>query len=594
MGIEDVKLVGIVGCGTMGAGISEVCARAGYQVRFVEVSDTQVERGLERIRHSFERAEAGGKLTAEDREAALGRITGHAAVDALSGADLVIECVPEDLELKRKLFAELDAAVSPEAVLATNTSSLPVIELAVTTTRPQRVVGLHFFNPAPVMDLVELVRTVTTDDGVVETARAFAEKLGKTPVVCRDRAGFIANLLLFPYLNEAVAMLESGAATREDIDAAMRFGCGHPMGPLALMDLVGLDSCAGILESLHRQFQERRYAPSPMIKHLVTAGYLGRKRGRGFYTYAEPEAPETVADERGGPAVRLPDPPREVTSVGVLGTGTMGAGVVEVAAKAGFSVVCRGRSGDSLAKARGALEKSLGRAVERGRLSESDRDAALGRVTWTTKIEDMASIDIVIETLAEDLELKRGHFAELDAATKPEAILATCTSSLPVVELAAATSRPDKVCGIHFFNPAPVMRLVEIVRTVATSAETLAVAKAAAEKMRKHCVMCEDRAGFIVNRLLFPYLNDAVKMLEGGYASERDIDTAMKLGCGHPMGPLALVDIVGLDVTLEILNSLHGEFREPSYAPAPLLQQMVKAGYLGRKTGRGFYDYAKK
>lgn len=593
MGIEDIDVVGIVGCGTMGSGISEVCARAGYEVRFVEVDDDHVQGGLDRIKGSLERAEAGEKVSSEDKEAALGRISGHTSLEALKGANLVIEAVPEDLDRKRAIFEELDGTLDDDALFATNTSSLPVIEMAVATSRPQRVIGLHFFNPAPVMGLVELVRTVTTDEDVIETGRAFAEKLGKSPVVCRDRAGFIANLILFPYLNEAVKMLESGFASREDIDAAMRFGAGHPMGPLALMDLVGLDSCAGILESLYEQFSERRYAPAPMIKHLVGAGYLGRKSGRGFYTYAEPDSPEVVADDRAGNVVELPEPSRGVQKVAVLGTGTMGSGVTEVAARAGFDVVCRGRKQESLDKARGAMEKSLGRMVDRDRMSAEDRDAALDRVTWTEDLEDLADADIVIETLAEDLELKREYFGELDRICKPETILATCTSSLAVIELASATSRPELVCGVHFFNPAQMMRLVELVRTVATSDDTLAVAKAAAEKMRKHCVVCEDRAGFIVNRLLFPYLNEAVKMLEEGYATEEDIDTAMKVGCAHPMGPLQLIDIVGLDVTQEILNSLHTEFREPGYAPAPLLQQMVKAGYLGRKTKRGFHDYTR-
>ncbi|HVL81572.1 MAG TPA: 3-hydroxybutyryl-CoA dehydrogenase [Actinomycetota bacterium] len=591
MGIGDIRVVGIVGCGTMGSGISEVCARAGYEVRVHEVDDQAVERGLERIRSSMERAVTGGKLGSDDRDAALGRITAHTELEGLKDADIVVECVPEQLDLKRDVFARLDALLPEQALLTTNTSSLPVIELAVATNRPQRVVGLHFFNPAPVMQLVELVHTVTTDDAALQQARGFAEALGKTAIACRDRAGFIANLLLFPYLNEAVRMLESGFASREDIDAAMRFGAGHPMGPLALMDLVGLDSCYLILESLHRQFSDRRYAPAPMIKHLVSAGYRGRKSGHGFYTYAEPGSPDVLQDERGGRSVTLPNPTGEIRTVAVLGTGTMGSGVVEVAAKAGYDVVCRGRSEDSLAKAQAAMERSLGRAVDRGRMSPEDRDAALGRVTWTTEIQALADADLVVETLAEDLELKKQVFAELDAVAKPDAILSTCTSSLPVVELASVTSRPDRVCGVHFFNPAPIMRLVELVSTVATSPEVIATSKAAVERMRKHAVLCEDRAGFIVNRLLFPYINDAVKMLESGYATETDIDTAMTLGCAHPMGPLALADIVGLDVTLEILNSLHAEFREPSYAPAPLLEHMVKAGYLGRKTKRGFHTY---
>ncbi|HVE92923.1 MAG TPA: 3-hydroxybutyryl-CoA dehydrogenase [Actinomycetota bacterium] len=591
MGVQDIRVVGVVGCGTMGSGISELFARAGFDVVVHEVDDARLEHGMDRIRHSLDRAVSRGKLSQQDAEAALGRITGHTTFEALKGSDLVVEAVPERLEAKRQVFGILDGLLADHAILATNTSSLPVIEMAVATSRPERVVGLHFFNPAPVMDLVELVRTVTTSPDVLQSVTELAQRLGKTPVVCRDRAGFIANLLLFPYLNEAVRMLESGFASREDIDAAMRLGAGHPMGPLALMDLVGLDSCYGIMESLHRQFAERRYAPAPMIKHLVTAGYLGRKSGRGFYTYAEPDSSKVVPDERSGGRVDLPSGSHPVRSVGVVGTGTMGAGIVQVAARAGMDVVCRGRSEESVAAAREAMDASMRKAVERGRMQQAEYDAAAGRVTWTTDLSRLAEVDLVIETVAEDLDLKRALFAELDRVAHPDAVLASCTSSLPIVELAAATSRPDKVCGVHFFNPAPVMGLVELVRTVATSTDTLSIAKSAAEGMGKHTVVCEDRAGFIVNRLLFPYLNDSVRMVEQGYATEKDVDTAMTLGCAHPVGPLALVDMVGLDVTLEIMNSLNSEFREPGYAPAPLLEHMGKAGYLGRKTGRGFFTY---
>jgi 3-hydroxybutyryl-CoA dehydrogenase len=575
----------------MGAGICEVAARAGYAVRFVEVDEERVKAGIERIDHSLGRAESSGKISSEDRKTTLERITGTTSIQDLAGAGITVEAIPESLDLKRQVFAELDNVLSDDAVMATNTSSLPVIELGVATSRPQRVIGIHFFNPAPVMELVELVTTVTTDDEALEVARAFIESVDKKPVLCRDRAGFIANVLLFPYLNEAVKLLEGGFASREDIDAAMRFGAAHPMGPLALLDLVGLDSCAEILESLYRQFAEQRYAPSPAFRHLVTAGYLGRKSGRGFYTYQEADSPEVVEDGRSGRVIPLPESALEAKTIGVIGTGTMGAGLVEVAAKAGFDVICRGRTEDSIQKARGAVERSTGKAVERGKMAEDDRASILERVTWSTDFDSLGECDVLIEAVAEDLDLKREIFSALDKVAKEDAILGTGTSSLPVVEVASVTSRPERVLGIHFFNPPTLMKLVELVRTVATSNQTLADAKAAIERMKKHPVVCEDRAGFIVNRLLFPYLNDAVRMVESGYAAAEDIDTAMKMGCRHPMGPLELIDLVGLDVTYEILRSLHAEFRDAAFAPAPYLEHMVKAGYLGRKTKRGFYTY---
>jgi len=285
------------------------------------------------------------------------------------------------------------------------------------------------------------------------------------------------------------------------------------------------------------------------------------------------------------------EPVRRVSRIGVVGTGTMASGIVEVCAKAGYDVVYRARSTDKAAATRKTLEKSLEKAVQRGKLDEAGRDAALSRVTGTVDLDDLADCDVVIEAVVEDLDVKRALFAALDEVVKPGAILATTTSSLPVIECAAATSRPEDVIGLHFFNPAPVMKLVEVVPTIRTSPDTVAVARALSTALGKHPVVCGDRAGFIVNALLFPYLNDAVKMLEDHYSDVDDIDYAMKLGCGHPMGPFELLDVVGLDVALAIQQTLYLEFREPGFAPAPLLEHLVTAGYLGRKTNRGFRDY---
>jgi 3-hydroxybutyryl-CoA dehydrogenase len=588
--MTEIKTVGIVGCGTMGSGIAEVCARAGYRVVFREIDDQRVADGLARIEHSMRRAVDRDKMSEDDLTAALGRISGGTSFDHLSEADLLIEAVPEHLDLKQETFQALDKVAPAHAILATNTSSLPVIEMAVQTGRPSRVIGFHFFNPAPVMDLVELVKTVMTDDEVLQASSAFASAVGKTPVVCGDRAGFIANLLLFPYLNNAVRMLESGFASREDIDAAMMLGCAHPMGPLALADLIGLDSTYEILDAMYRQFRETLYAPSPLIKQLTTASFLGRKTGRGFYEYEEPDSPRVKeSGTHSGKASEVAA--THVRKIGVLGSGAMANGIAEVAAKAGLKVVLRARSKQSAASAGAGIEKSLAKALERGKLTQEKADAARANLETTTEMEAFADVDFVIEAIAEELDVKVEHFRQLDAIAPKHAILASTTSSLPVIALAAATQRPEQVIGMHFFNPATVMRLVEVVKTVRTSDETASTTNALGAKLGKHCVTCPDRAGFIVNALLFPYLNDAVKMLESGYATAEDIDTAMKLGCGHPMGPFALMDIVGLDVTYQIIRTLYLEFREPGYAPAPLLEHLVHAGYLGRKTKRGFYTY---
>ncbi|HWM73680.1 MAG TPA: 3-hydroxybutyryl-CoA dehydrogenase, partial [Nocardioides sp.] len=273
--------IGVVGLGTMGAGIGEVFARNGYRVIGVELNDESVERGRQHFENSTGRAVKRGKLTEAEQAELLGRITYTTSLKDLTDADFVVEAVVESLETKKKIFAELESIVSPEAILATNTSSLSVTEISTANAHPGRVIGVHFFNPAPVQNLVEIVRTVVTEPDVLADVQALVEKIGKNPVICGDKAGFIANTLLFGYLNHAVAMFEGRYATREDIDAAMRYGCGYPMGPLALLDLIGLDTAYEILETMYRQGRDRLHAPAPILKQLVTAGMLGRKTGRG-------------------------------------------------------------------------------------------------------------------------------------------------------------------------------------------------------------------------------------------------------------------------------------------------------------------------
>lgn len=280
-----------------------------------------------------------------------------------------------------------------------------------------------------------------------------------------------------------------------------------------------------------------------------------------------------------------------ITRVGIIGSGIMGSGIAEVAAKAGTEVVLRSRQQASADAMVAALDKSLTKQVDKGRLDADTAAATLARVRATDDLAALADCDLVLESVVEDLAVKKGLFRELDGIVKADGILATNTSTLPVVEMAMETGRPERVCGVHFFNPAPAMSLVEIVRPLTASDATIAEAKAFAEACGKNAVEVADRAGFIVNALLFPYLNNAVRMLENGTAARDDIDTAMKGGCNFPMGPLALLDLVGLDTSVAILDALYDEFRDPNYAAMPLLRRMVTAGHLGRKSGTGFYDY---
>ena len=586
--------IGVIGLGTMGAGIAEVFARNGFAVTGVEVNDEAVARGRQHLEHSTGRAVRREKMTEAEQAELLGRITFTTSMKDLADADFVVEAVVESIDLKKAIFLQLDEIVSPEAILATNTSSLSVTEISTANMHPGRVVGVHFFNPAPVQNLVEIIRTVVTEPGVLADAQALLGQLGKSPVVAGDKAGFIANTLLFGYLNHAVSMFEGKYASREDIDAAMRFGCGYPMGPLALLDLIGLDTAYEILDTMYKQGRDRLHAPAPILKQMVMAGLLGRKTGQGFYTYDGPDSSTVVADAHTPSADAAPQFRHDIKQVGVVGTGTMAAGIVEVFAKAGYAVLFVGRSQDKVDGVIATIGKNYDKQIQRGRATEDDKAATLANLAGTTSLDDLKSVDIVVEAIAEDLKIKTTLFENLDEICKPGAILATTTSSLPIIAMAKVTKRPQDVIGMHFFNPATIMKLVEVVSTVSTSETVAETVLALCAKVDKVAVSCGDRAGFIVNALLFPYLNDAVKMLEAHYATADDIDTAMKLGCALPMGPFELLDVVGNDVSLAIQKELYLEFREPGFSPAPLLEHLVAAGYLGRKTKRGFRDYSQR
>ncbi|MFE0173390.1 3-hydroxyacyl-CoA dehydrogenase family protein [Streptomyces sp. NPDC059002] len=589
-----LNTVAVIGLGTMGTGIAEVLTRAGREVIGIDISQAAATRAVAALESATARAVRRERLTEEERHGILARFRTFTDLQAAADADLVIEVAPESYEIKQQIVRELDAVVRPETIIATGTNALSVTRLAAESARPERVLGLHFFNPAPAMKLVEVVSSVLTAPAAVAAVTDLAYALGKEPVAVGDRPGFVADGLLFGYLNQAAAMYEAKYASREDIDAAMKLGCGLPMGPLALLDLIGVDTARTVLDAMYAESHDRLHAPAPILKQLSEAGLTGRKSGRGFYTYEEPGSTQVVRgaltpleDERRAPG-------RAVRAVGVAGSGTMASGIAEVFAKAGYDVVLAARSEEKAQLAKSRIATSLSRSVEKGRLTAESAAETLERITPADAYEAFADVDLALEAVAEDLEVKQQLFATLDKVCKPGAILATTTSSLPVVACARATSRPRDVIGMHFFNPAPAMKLVEVVRTVLTADDVHATVREVCTAIRKHPVDCGDRAGFIVNALLFPYLNNAVKMVQEHYASLDDIDAAMKLGGGYPMGPFELLDVVGLDVSLAIEKVLHHEFRDPGLAPAPLLEHLVAAGCLGRKTGRGFREYARR
>lgn len=381
----------------------------------------------------------------------------------------------------------------------------------------------------------------------------------------------IFDTLVLPYLNHAVRMYEASYASVADIDAGMRFGCGYPKGPLTVIDELGATSVRDKLAARFAESGDPLHRPADLLERL--AGDNG--------TFAALAA----GDEGPHPELR-----HEISKVGVVGTGTMASGIAQVFAQSGYEVTYVGRSQEKLDGVLGYITKNLDRAVSRGKLDEDGKSDVLDRLTGSTEREALGDVDIVVEAIAEDLDIKLELFRDLDGICKPGAILATTTSSLPITQLGASTDRPADVIGMHFFNPAPVMKLVEVVTTPATSAEVDETVKALCASVSKVAVSCADRSGFIVNCLLFPYLNDAVKLAESG-VDLATIDAAIKETAGLPMGPFELLDVVGNDVSLAIQKELFAEFKEPGLAPAATLEQKVAAGELGRKTKKGFHTY---
>ena len=383
-------------------------------------------------------------------------------------------------------------------------------------------------------------------------------------LAAEDRGAEIARTLLFPYLNHAATMLESGYATAADIDAGMRFGCGYPIGPIALIQEIGAPNLIDGLNALHERTDDPLHVPAPILTTFGAA-------------VAESDVP-------------APELKHDVAKVGVVGTGTMASGIAQVFAQSGHDVTFVGRSQEKLDGVIAYITKNLDRAVERGKLNDTGKAAVLGRLTGSTTREDLAGVDLVVEAIAEEMAIKKELFDDLDRIVRPGAILATTTSSLSIDELAAETGRPQDVIGMHFFNPAPVMKLVEVVSGAATSPDVAQTTRALCVKAGKHPVSCTDRPGFIVNTLLFPYLNDAVKLHEADGDSLESIDTAMK-EAGLPMGPFELLDVVGNDVSLAIQRTLVEGFGHQGWEPAPTLVKLVDEGKLGRKTKQGFHSY---
>ncbi|MEU6083640.1 3-hydroxyacyl-CoA dehydrogenase family protein [Streptomyces sp. NPDC047108] len=558
-------VVGVMGLGSLGEGIVRALLGSGPDVQVVGVDhDPGV---VHRVRNRL-----------ESRDLSLGtELTG------LKKADLVIESVSEDLGVKENVLRRLRSACSPGTVLATVSGTLPVAQLAIASGCPERVLGMRFFLPPPYGRSVELVRTSMTSPDAVGLAQRVADRAGSDVVSVGGGPGEAATELVYGYLNHAVAMVEQNCATVEDMDTAARVGCGLPYGPLELLDLIGLDTVRDTLRTLHCRTGNRSLFPALLLDRMVEKGRLGRKSGRGFHLYTDDGRVVPDEDPR-----RETGPLRGVDRIGVVGSGTMARGIAEVVARAGLEVTLVARDRDRASAAFAAVDASLAAAEGRGRISEGERIGVLGRVEATDDCAALSACDLVIEAVAEELRVKRAVMGRIDGVAKPGATLATITSSLSVAEIASATSRPSQVIGLHFLHPVPATGLVEVVRTGATSDGVRDTARALVRRLGRSAVECTDRAGFIVNALLFPYLNDAIRMLVRTDVTVEEIDRAVTTAFGHPTGPFALLDAIGLDVSLAILRRLNEAAPDAGPVPAAPLEQLVAAGYLGRKTGSGF------
>ncbi|MFF6994940.1 3-hydroxyacyl-CoA dehydrogenase family protein [Streptomyces sp. NPDC008313] len=571
--------LGIVGLGTIGSALAHRAVLAGLDVLALEPRP----EAHTRLRALLDTSVADGTVTRQEAADAHARVRLVDRWEELAGARTVVEAVPERRDAKVEVLRELARVCPLDTVLVTSAGALSLTDLAAASGRPGRLVGLHL--ALPTSGVAEIGRTVMADTSALDRVHDLAGALGLRQVTVGDRAGLISASLLFGFLNQSVTMYEQRVAERDDIDAAMRYGCGLPLGPLQLLDLVGTDTACDILDVLAARLDEPALQPARRLRHMALAGLLGRKSGRGFYDYRAPSSHSAAPAARPAPATS------PITTVGIVGTGTMATGIAEVFAKGGCATVLVGRTDERAKSAWESVAGSTGRAVRRGKLAEAERDAALELLTPGSDLTRLADCDLVIEAIAEDLDVKKRLFAKLGVLCRPGALLATTTSSLPVIECGLASGRPEDVIGMHFFNPAPLMRLVEVVPSLETSPHHVRTARELCERLGKHPVQCMDRPGFIVNALLFPYLNGAVRLTESHYATADDIDDVMKLGCGYPLGPFELLDVIGLDISLSIQRVLHDADRHPGSVPAPLLGHLVAAGRAGRKSGAGFRVY---
>jgi len=525
-----VQVLGVAGAGTMGAGIAQVACLGGFDTYLHDPFPAALERGLAAVRAGLEKGAERGRWSAADARAAEARLRPASDLRDLAPCEVVIEAAPERLDLKRELFERLSEVCASDAVLATNTSSLPVTVLATAARSPERVVGMHFFNPVPLMDLLEVVAGVDSSAAAIDTARAAGERMGRRVIVARDGPGFLANRCARPFGLEALKLLSEGIADHAAIDRSVRLGGGFRMGPFELMDLVGIDVGFEVSKSFWEQsFHEPRWRPSMIQARMVQAGRLGRKAGRGYYEYSGgPHRPDD------------PDPPPGTGEgvVAVMGDGRLAHDLRGATAAAGYDVLDLEANGDS---------------------PQIVIDAVTGRSPLDVEpvIDDPATLVLIL--------CADGSLAELDVG--------------------------GGAVGFHALPPFEDSGLVELTRAVDTSPRDARRAEQFFQSLGKHTHWVGDAPGLVLGRIVCQLVNEAAFAVAEGIGEPADVDTAMRHGYNYPRGPLEWADTIELDHVLAVLDALHGELGEERYRAAPALRRMVAEGRLGEATGSGFFDY---
>jgi 3-hydroxybutyryl-CoA dehydrogenase len=519
-------IIGVVGAGTMGAGIAQLACQAGAHTLLHDPIPEALERGVAAVEKGLARAVERGRLSAQDAEAARGRLEPAGELEALAPCQLVIEAAPERLDLKHELFRRLTEIVAPDCVLATNTSSLPVTAVASVVERPERVAGMHFFNPAPAMKLVEAIAGDATSEEALAVVRATGEGMGKRVILAADGPGFLVNRCGRPFSLEALRLLQERIATVEQIDRACRLGAGFRMGPFELMDLVGVDTGFDVSRSFYElSFGEPRWRPSPIAARMVAAGRHGRKAGRGYYDYANgshrPDDPEPLP--RGG-----------------------GDGPVTIAGDLAVAAQLR---------------------------------AAASQAGWT--VSEGVDPDSEPPWLILDCGAVEDESAPLQGG--PRALL--CAEGSLV-----ALDPEGSAAGFHLLPPLDGARLVELTRSSTTSDEAAGRAERFFETLGLHCEWVGDAPGLVLGRIVCQLVNEAAFAVRDGVGSPEDVDAGMTLGLNHPRGPLGWADEIGLDHVLAVLDALADEYREERYRACPLLRRHVYEGRLGARTGAGFFE----